>query len=129
MAIIILFAMLFMHIVDDYYLQGCLAKYKQQFWWKENVPDDIYRRDWLVALIEHAFSWSFSITIPIVLLWTHSGEYHPVVYVIFFILNVALHAFIDHLKCNLFKCSLLMDQILHCWQVVFTWIFLCLWWS
>ena len=27
-----------MHIVDDYYLQGILAKMKQKSWWKEVAP-------------------------------------------------------------------------------------------
>ena len=128
MSVILLFAMLFMHIVDDYYLQGILAKLKQQMWWTENEPEPMYRNDWLVALIAHSFSWSFSITIPAILYWLHADVFHPVLYIVLFVFNMALHAVLDHLKCNLFKCSLLMDQIIHVWQVILTWIFLVLWW-
>lgn len=32
--ILILFTMIFCHIVDDYYLQGWLASAKQKSWWK-----------------------------------------------------------------------------------------------
>ena len=39
--IYILFAMIFAHIVDDFYLQGILAKMKQKDWWEKQ---DGYRR-------------------------------------------------------------------------------------
>ena len=38
MKYIILIIMIFLHIVDDFYLQGVLAKFKQKDWWKENYP-------------------------------------------------------------------------------------------
>ena len=41
----ILFVMVFGHIVDDYYLQGILASMKQKSWWKENAPDKMYEKD------------------------------------------------------------------------------------
>ena len=31
-----LLTMIFLHIVDDYYLQGVLAKMKQRKWWEDN---------------------------------------------------------------------------------------------
>ena len=65
MKVFILFAMIFCHIVDDYYLQGILASMKQRQWWKENAPNKMYEHDYIVALIMHAFSWSFMISIPL----------------------------------------------------------------
>ena len=57
--IILLLGMLFCHIVDDYYLQGWLASAKQKSWWKDNAPDELYKNDYIMALCEHAFSWTF----------------------------------------------------------------------
>jgi hypothetical protein len=38
MIFILLTAMFFCHIIDDYYLQGWLATGKQRDWWKSNAP-------------------------------------------------------------------------------------------
>ncbi len=44
----VILLMIFCHIVDDYYLQGILAKMKQKMWWKENAPDNIhYKYDYI----------------------------------------------------------------------------------
>ena len=63
--IFILLFMVMMHIVDDYYLQGILAKMKQKSWWEENAPNKLYRKDYLMALFMHSFSWAFSIMLPL----------------------------------------------------------------
>lgn len=52
----ILIFMIFCHIIDDYFLQGILASMKQKVWWKENYPDKIYSKDYLMALFMHSFS-------------------------------------------------------------------------
>ena len=69
MKIFILFSMIFCHIVDDFYLQGCLAKFKQKKWWQENYPNELYRNDWIISLLIHAFSWTFMIMLP-TMAWT-----------------------------------------------------------
>ena len=61
--------MLFMHIVDDYYLQGILAKMKQRSWWEENAPQEKYKHDYKVALFMHAFSWTFMIMLPLLIVY------------------------------------------------------------
>ena len=67
--VFIFFAMCFCHIVDDYYLQGILASMKQKSWWtKQESYEDKYKNDYIVALLMHAFSWSFMILIPFLLL-------------------------------------------------------------
>lgn len=55
MALLVLTAMLFCHIIDDYVLQGWLATGKQKDWWKTNAPDKLYKYDYIMALAEHAF--------------------------------------------------------------------------
>ena len=117
MKILILFAMIFAHIVDDYYLQGILAKMKQKKWWEENAPDKLYRRDYIVALIAHAFSWSFMINIPTLFISTNY-----IVMLLFIVVNTYVHAYVDNAKANKFSINLIIDQICHLVQIVGTWV-------
>lgn len=115
--ILILFAMIFCHIVDDYYLQGILASMKQKSWWeKQESYSYLYQHDYIVALIMHAFSWAFMIMLPFILLG--ANQY---VIVIPIAINAIIHAFIDNLKANQKKINLVQDQILHILQIVLTW--------
>lgn len=113
---IILLSMFFLHIVDDYYLQGVLANLKQKDWWRKNVPDKMFRYDYLIALIEHAFSWSFMIHIPIMVYLTTLNPYT-------LIINMIIHAFIDDLKANKYMINLTTDQIFHFIQIMVTYWF------
>lgn len=119
--IFILFAMIFAHIVDDYYLQGILAKMKQKQWWKENAPDNFYRHDYIVALIMHAFSWSFMINLPTLLV---SRNYAIMCALI--VVNTICHAWIDNAKANRHTINLVGDQIFHVIQIVILWVFVVL---
>ena len=117
MKILILFAMIFAHIVDDYYLQGVLAKMKQKKWWEENAPDKLYRHDYIVALIAHAFSWSFMINIPTLFISTNY-----IVMLLFIVVNTYVHAYVDNAKANKFSINLIIDQICHIVQIIGTWV-------
>ena len=117
MKLFILFAMIFAHIVDDYYLQGILAKMKQKKWWQENAPSELYRNDYIVALIIHSFSWSFMITLPTLFVSTNY-----IIIVFFIILNTILHAYVDNAKANEYSINLIVDQICHLIQIIGTWI-------
>ena len=112
-----LLLMIFCHVVDDYYLQGILANLKQKKWWKDNAPDKLYKRDWIVALIFHSFSWSFSIMLPIALYLRFEVG---LVFLVVLLVNTAIHAIIDHLKANLFKINLITDQSIHILQIFVT---------
>ena len=95
--ILILLAMIFCHIVDDYYSQGILASMKQKEWWKNNAPDSLYKHDYLMALFMHSFSWTFSIMfLPTLCIVILGGIWRPVV----FIANIVLHMIVDDLKAN-----------------------------
>ena len=122
MKLIILLTMLFLHIVDDYYLQGILAQMKQKSWWKENAPDELYKNDYKVALLEHAFSWTFMIMLPITITMIIQNNYINRIYITCFIMNWILHAVIDHLKANRKTINLVIDQSCHILQIVVTWI-------
>jgi membrane protein YdbS with pleckstrin-like domain len=122
MNLIVLIAMLFCHIIDDYKLQGWLAQAKQKKWWEENAPEKLYNKDYVIALIEHAFSWTCSIHISILsyCLITHC-EISMLAWIPVFVLNVVIHAWIDHLKANMHKINLIQDQVCHIGQICITW--------
>lgn len=113
--------MIFAHIVDDYYLQGILASLKQKTWW-ENQKNykSMYKYDYIVALIMHAFSWSFMISLPI--LYFGFTEWIAVA----IILNTIIHGIVDDLKANKHKINLIVDQSIHIAQIIITWILLVL---
>lgn len=115
---LILIAMIFCHIVDDYYLQGILATMKQKEWWQLNTSNPLYKYDYLMALFIHSFSWAFSIMlVPTVYVLIAGGNWYPIL----FIGNVILHMMVDDLKANQKKINLITDQAIHLLQIVWTW--------
>lgn len=121
MRTILLYVMVFLHIVDDYYLQGILAQMKQKSWWEKNAPDPLYKNDYKVALIEHAFSWTFMIMLPITVLMAVNNNILIIPWSIAFVVNWIIHGWVDHLKANVQNCSLVVDQTIHVCQVFATW--------
>lgn len=118
---IIILSMLFLHIVDDYYLQGILASMKQKSWWEKNAPDDLYKHDYIVVLIEHAFSWTFMIILPILIAWWIGIIQVTVAdFVLMFVTNLVLHAYIDNEKANRKTINLIVDQSAHISQIICT---------
>ena len=117
MNLFIILAMIFCHIVDDYYLQGWLASAKQKKWWEENAPQKLYNHDYIMALIMHSMSWSFMIMLPIAISMSFNVS---ILFVIVFILNVVIHALVDNLKANKLQISLITDQLIHLLQIFVT---------
>lgn len=120
----VLLAMVFCHVVDDYYLQaiGPLASMKQRKWWDENYPQKLYKYDYLVALLMHSLSWAFMVMLPIsfYLSWDIGAEF-----VVVFVTNTLFHAFIDNAKANWGAINLMFDQSFHMLQIAGTfWIML-----
>jgi len=123
--LLILFIMIFCHLIDDYKLQGILANMKQRQWWKENANKYMYRNDYKVALIEHAFSWSFMITLPFLIIsFIQNNTFLMILLVISYFMNTIIHAFIDNLKANKYVINLVEDQFAHLVQIICTWIIL-----
>lgn len=121
--IALLFTMLFLHIVDDYYLQGFLASAKQKSWWERNNPDKLYSKDYIMALFEHAFSWTFMIMlVPTVFTYFNPCDLSYKLYVFMFCLNLLIHVITDDFKANQHKINLIQDQTIHIIQVVISWI-------
>ena len=122
---LLLLKMIFLHIVDDYYLQGWLASAKQKTWWEQNAPDKLYKHDYIMALFMHGFSWTFMIMLaPIIYTVTMASAVNIVWIVAAFVINLCIHMFVDDLKANKKKINLIQDQLIHLAQVVATWIVL-----
>lgn len=120
----VLLLMIFLHIIDDYKLQaGVLNNLKQKKFWEENAPDELYKYDYIWALIMHSFSWSFMIMLPIAF---KMGFKLDLSFILMFILNVIIHANTDDMKANRHQINLIQDQLIHIGQIIFTAIILLL---
>lgn len=120
--IFVLLWMIFFHIVDDFVLQPiCLSSLKQKSYWQENAPDEMYKRDYILALIMHSFSWTFMIMLPMAYYLQFNVTWW---FGTMFVFNVAFHAFMDNAKANWKLINLWQDQIAHIIQIVFTWMLL-----
>lgn len=117
--IFILLSMLFLHIIDDYKLQGILADMKQKVWWeRQEGYKSLYKYDYIMALITHSFSWSFMIMLPIAIVLKFNIGW----WVIAYIVNMIVHAIVDTLKANALKINLVTDQTIHIAQIIITWL-------
>lgn len=112
MKTLIFFIMVFLHIVDDFYLQGILMKMKQK---RGN-------RDYIVALLIHGYSWSFMVHLPFIGIMLLCNAFGYVTMVIInMIIHAAIHAVIDHLKENMRTLDFVDEQIGHLAQVIVIW--------
>ena len=113
---LLLILMIYFHIIDDFYLQGILAKLKQKEWWEKEYADaGIYGCDYIIALLEHAFSWAVTVHLPV--LFIYHAYSLPL-----FLGAFVLHAIIDDLKANKKIFGLAVDQVLHIAQIEFLWM-------
>lgn len=44
--ITLFFIMFWLHLIDDFHLQGLLGNLKQKSWWEKNYPNKLYKDDW-----------------------------------------------------------------------------------
>ena len=109
--------MVFFHIVDDYYLQGWLASAKQKQYWQENAPQDLYKYDYIWALIMHSFSWAFMIMLPIAYVNSFNVD---ALFILVLGINATVHAMTDDAKANKKRINLWVDQLIHMGQIVAT---------
>ena len=123
--ILLLLTMIFLHIVDDYYLQGWLASAKQKSYWEQNAPDKLYKHDYIMALFMHSFSWAFMIMlVPSVytLITTTNINNASLAIALVFLANLCIHMVVDNSKANLKKINLVQDQLYHLAQILITWV-------
>lgn len=120
----LLLLMLFMHIVDDFYLQSILASMKQKVWWEGHEwSKNLYKNDYKMALLIHSMSWSIMLLLPSMFLLNIPSF----VLLGMFIINTVIHYIIDDEKANKLRINLMLDQTVHIFQVIVTWIILCQW--
>ncbi len=117
---LVLFTMIFLHIIDDFKLQaGVLNNLKQKYWWRQQPEyKDMYKYDYIPALVLHAFSWTFMIMLPVAFELNFNLGWLILLYPV----NAIIHGVTDHLKANMFKINLVQDQTVHIIQIVITWI-------
>ena len=109
-----------LHLVADYWMQGCLADMKQKDWWIKkfdefNLDDkhrELYKFDYNVALFCHATMWSIITFSPFVFFIDSFG------FSVMIFTNILVHAFVDTLKANAKVINLADDQIIHLIQIV-----------
>ena len=90
----LLLLMIFLHIVDEYYLHGILVSMKHKECWNKAAQEKMYRYDYIVALIMQGFSWSFIIMLPIAI----SMEFQFSIRFIFaFLVNFITHSLVDYI--------------------------------
>ena len=115
--VFIVLCMIFCHVIADYNLQGWLATAKQKSYWKENAPDQMYKHDYICALVMHSFSWTFMIMLPLM----YAVDFKLNSFLLFlFISNVLMHAITDNFKANAKVINLWQDQLIHMYQIVIT---------
>lgn len=117
--------MIFMHIIDDFKLQGIMASMKQKsLWEKQEGYNDKYRFDYIPALLCHAFSWSMMIHLPILVYFKFDMGDQWEFFIFMIISQFLVHAFIDNAKANWKVTNLVVDQIFHFFQIGLSWILL-----
>lgn len=115
--IFIILLMIFCHIVADYNLQGWLASAKQKSYWQENAPDELYKHDYICALVMHSIGWTFMVMLPIAYIMSFNVNF---LFVWIFLMNVIVHAVTDHMKANDKLINLWQDQLIHLVQIAVT---------
>ena len=121
--ILMLIAMLFMHVWNDFGRQGIMIQMKQKRWWRENAPAYKYHNDYKIVLAAHSFSWSFCIMIPVAIAaFATDNEYLLIMLIPLLLLNTVAHAIIDDSKANDYKINLVQDQFGHLAQIFITWL-------
>ena len=116
--------MVFCHIIDDYNLQGWLASAKQKSYWENDEYTRFrmwkYKNDYIMALFIHSLSWAFMIMLPIAITESFNVGW---LFLLVFLINTAMHMFIDNEKANNKTINLVTDQLLHLVQIAGTFVF------
>ena len=121
---ILLLLIIFLHVVADFNMQGVMADLKQKDFWKKY--DKKYQFDYVMPLIGHAFQWSFTIHLPMTIVAVVTQKNCLELYVCMSIVfHTILHAWIDTLKANDHKTTLIQDQFYHMLQIIFIWAIYC----
>lgn len=121
----VLLLMILGHFIADFTLQGWFANGKQEIWWREQCADECdleferrwkkYGNDYKCTLLEHGLYWSLITFLPLFFL----ADLTDIALAAIVVVNAVIHAYVDHLKANMFKINLIQDQALHFAQILF----------
>ena len=122
-----------LHLIADYFLQGCLSDLKQKRWWHDQVKKlykdydgynksfewqhrllEKYKYDYMAGLLCHAAMWAIVSFFP--LMW----YCRPWLFTVLLIVNILVHFVVDHMKANTHRFNLVQDQSIHLVQVIAT---------
>ena len=120
---LLLYAMIFCHIIADFNLQGCLANMKCKDWWQDHYPDKKYEDDYSAAMWIHAFAWSFMIHIPVIAVLICRNMMtvtNTTILSLTFWTNMWVHFWVDMFKANVKLLNLWQDQLFHMLQIILT---------
>lgn len=128
-----LWACLGLHLIADYFLQGCLSDLKQKRWWSDQIKKlykdydgyhksfewqyllvKKYKYDYMAGLLCHALMWTLVTFFP--LMWYCS----PWAFTCVVLANTLVHFVVDHMKANVHRLNLVQDQLIHMAQVIVT---------
>lgn len=131
MILIVIFSMLFLHIIADFIVQNeFMSKFKQKSKWKDACIDEFktyekadkmlkkYKFDYIPVLFVHAFSWAFITYLPLLHYVFYSKILMPETWCVFVLIQTFVHMYIDNKKCNKFEINLIVDQLLHFLQIL-----------
>ena len=115
--------MIFLGIVDEFYLQGKLENLKNKYGLGFDdllvkIISEKNKNDWITALLIHSFSWTFMIHFPIFYL----GGITILHLILSFVINIFVHAILDHLACNIGKISYSTSYMGHLFQITMTFV-------
>jgi hypothetical protein len=109
---------LFMHVLDDYGLQGVWHSMKQKTW--VGNEDELKHPPVLgaiPALLCHALSWSFMTMLPLAYYYHFNVN---IFFVLFFFANTCWHAIIQNNKPYAKGVSFVTEQAFHIVQILVT---------
>lgn len=122
---ILLILIIFLHVLADFNMQGIMAQMKSKDYWKKY--DKKYQFDYVMPLIGHSFQWSFIVNLPITITAIYTGADCLEMFVCMSIIfHTILHAYIDTLKANDNKTTLIQDQFYHMLQLILLWVVYCI---
>lgn len=125
-AFLLLIAMIWCHLDNDFRKQGILASMKQKSWWEQQEGyNDTYEFDYIAALWAHAIWWGIELHIPVIAYIWYKGQLTPAhigLLVFVMVVQIATHKIIDDAKANLKLINLMIDQSLHAFQIVVSFV-------
>ena len=126
-AFLLLIAMIWCHLDNDFRKQGILASMKQKSWWEQQDGyNDTYEFDYIAALWTHAIWWGIELHIPVIAYIWYKSKLTPtriVLLVFVMVVQIATHKIIDDAKANLKLINLVIDQSLHVFQIFVSFVY------